>query len=105
MVRERRLLSEELGPADSEAGLANVRGRVSVPGGCVGILLGYTLTIPTDDRKLLKPAPTSPFLCLELTQICAYLFFFSSTFLVVYVVSCVFVKQCKMPLAGDERNH
>ena len=36
---------QELGAVDSEAGLANVRGRVSVPGGFVGISLEYTLAL------------------------------------------------------------
>ena len=44
-VRERQLLSEELGPVDPEARLADVRGWVSIPCGCVGILLGYMLVI------------------------------------------------------------
>ena len=44
-VRDRRVLSEEVGPVDPEAGLANMRGWVSVPGGCVGISPGYTLAI------------------------------------------------------------
>ena len=45
MVRERRLLSEEWGPVNSEAKSANVRGWVSVLDGCVGISLWYTLAI------------------------------------------------------------
>ena len=44
-VREGWLLNEELGPVDIEAGWANVRGWVSVPGGCVGISAGYSLVI------------------------------------------------------------
>ena len=62
----------------------------------------HTCDNPQNDRKVSK---TSPFLCLELTQVHACLFFFSSTFSVVYIVSCVFVKQCEMFLVGDERNH
>ena len=34
---------------------------------------------------------------------CCLFFFFSSTLSVVYVVSYVFVKQCKILLVGDER--
>ena len=60
---------------------------------------------PQIHRKLQKWSQTSPFLHLELTQVRACLVFFSSTLSVVYVVSCVFVKQCEIPLAGDERNH
>ena len=45
LVRERRLLSEEQWPVDPEAWLANVWRWVSVPGGCLGISLGYTLAI------------------------------------------------------------
>ena len=101
-VRERRLL----GPVDPEAGLAKVRGWVSVTGGCVGISLEYTLT--TAHRCIesyTKVSQASPFLHLELTQVRDCLFFFSSTLSVVYVVSCVFVKQCEMPEWPDERNH
>ena len=52
-----------------------------------------------------KSAQTSLFLRLELTQVRACLFFFSSTLLVGYVVSCMFGNQCEMSLTGDERNH
>ena len=58
---------------------------------------------PQMHRKLQKSPQTSPFLILELTQVRACLFFFFSTLLVVYFVSCVFVKKCEIPLAGDER--
>ena len=91
-VRKRRLPSEELRPVNLEAWSANARGWVSVPGGCVGILLGYTLTISRCTENHTKVSQTSPFLRLELTQVRACLFFFSSTLSVVYVVSCMFVK-------------
>ena len=55
-------------------------------------------------RKPQKSAQTSPFLCLGLTQVRACLFFFLPLS-VVYVISCVFVKQCEMSPAGEERNH
>ena len=102
---EKWLLSKELGLVDPEAGLANVRGWVSVPGGCIGILLGYTLAIARSTENHTKVSQTSPFLHLELTQVRDRLFFFSFTLSVVYVMSCVFVKLCEMPQAGDERNH
>ena len=61
-VWERQMLSKELGPVDPEARMANVRGWVSVPGGCMGISLGYTLAIAhrcTDSyRKLPKLLPS-----------------------------------------------
>ena len=105
-VRKRRLISEELGPVDQEARLSNLRGWVSIPGGFEGISLEYTLAIAhkwciESYRKVLQASPS---LRLELTQVCVC-FFFSSTLSVVHVESCVFVKQCEMPLTGDERNH
>ena len=68
---------QELGPVDSEAGLANVRGWVSVPGGVVGILLEYTLALVhrcTENHA--KVSQNSPFLRLELNQVCGCLFSF-----------------------------
>ena len=82
-VRERRLLSEELGPVDSKPRTVNARGWVSVPGGCVGISLGYTLAIARCTENHTKVSQTSPFLHLELTKVRACLFFFSSTLSVV----------------------
>ena len=46
MVREKWLLSEKLGPVDSEARSANARGWVSVPGSCVGIFKYMLETAP-----------------------------------------------------------
>ena len=101
-VRERRLLNEELGPVDPEAGSASARGWVRVLGSCVGI---FEYTLATDRSiECWESDQTFPFLHLDLTQVRACLFF-SSTLSVVYVVSCMFVKQCEMPMAGDERNH
>ena len=72
-VTERRLL----GPMDPEAGLANVRGWVKVPGGFVGIPLDYTLTIAHRfTESYSKMSQNSPFLRLELTQIRVCLFSF-----------------------------
>ena len=52
-----------------------------------------------------KVSQTSPFLHLELTQVRVCLFvLFSSTHSVVYVVFCVSVKKCEIPLDRDERN-
>ena len=98
----------ELEPVDSEAGLANVRGWVNVPGGFVGISLEYTLALAhrcTDSYA--KVSQTSPFSLLDLGAypspcLCVL---FSSTISVVYVVFCVSVKKCEIPLAGDEKNH
>ena len=96
----------EVEPVDPKAGFVNVRGWVSVPGDCVGISFGYMLTIAhICTESYTKVSQTSPFLRLELTQIRACWFFFSSTLSVVYVVSCVFIKKCEIPQAGDERNH
>ena len=84
-VRERWLLSEELGPVDPEAGSASARGRVRVPGSCVGILFEYTIMSDTEiPEKVPKP---STFVRLELTQVRACLFFLPLS--VVYVVLCV----------------
>ena len=60
---------QELGLVDSEAGLANVRGWVSVPGGFVGISLEYTLALAHRcTESYAKVSQTSHFLRLELTQ-------------------------------------
>ena len=77
--RERRLLSEELGPVDPEAESASARGWVSVPGSYVGIFK-YTLVTDTEAQNLLR---------LELTQVCACLFFFSFTPSVAYLLCLV----------------
>ena len=71
------------------------RGRVSIPGSCVGIFK-YMLVTDTEAKNAKDVPKTPPFLCLGLTQIRACLFFFLPL-LVVYVVSCVFEKQCEMP--------
>ena len=92
--------SRPLGSVDPDARLANMRGWVSIPGDFLGISFKYTLAIA--HRKVLQ---ISPFLRLELTQARGYLFFFSSTHSVVFVVFCVSVKKCEIPLAEDERNH
>ena len=60
---------------------------------------------PQMHRSFTKVSQTSPFLLLELTQVRVCLFFFSSTPSIVYIVFCVFVKKCEIPLSGDERNH
>ena len=57
-VRERRLISEQLAPVDSEARSANARGWTCVPGGCVGISLGYTLVIARCTQKCHKRLPS-----------------------------------------------
>ena len=101
-VRERQLLSEEQGPVNSDAGLANVRGWISVPGGCAGISLGYTLVIV--HRKATESVKNFSLLALGANPRPCLFFFFSSTHSVVYIMSFVFVKQCEIPLAGDERN-
>ena len=68
---------QEQGPVDSEVGLANVRGWVSVPGGFVGISLEYTLVLALRcTESYTKLSQTSPFLRLELTQVRVYLFTF-----------------------------
>ena len=91
--------SQLLGPVNPEARLANVREWVSVPGGFVGILFEYTFTIVHRcTESYTKVSQTFLFLHLELTQVHDCLFLFSSTILVVYVVFCVFVKKCEMPV-------
>ena len=88
------------GCVDSEAGLANVRRWVSIPGDFVGISLKYTLALAhrwtESDAEV---SQTSPFLRLELTQACLFVLF-SSTLAIVYVVFCVSLKKCEIPLAG-----
>ena len=95
-VRKRRLI----GSVDPEAGLVNARGWMSQRSWwlCGNFAWIHTRDSPQKHRMLGK-CQTSPFLCLELTQVCS---FFSSTLSVVYVVS---VKKCEIPLAGGERNH
>ena len=56
-VRERLLLNEELVLVEAE--LTNVRGWVSVPGGCVGISLRYT-----DAQKATEKSPNFSLLAL-----------------------------------------
>ena len=71
-VRERRVL----GRVDPEAEMANVSRWVSIPGGCVGISLEYTLAIAHRcSENYTKVSQTSPFLCLELTQVRVCSFF------------------------------
>ena len=66
-----------LGSMDSEAGLANVRGWVSIPGGFVGISLEYTLVLAHRCTvSYTKVLQTSPFLRLELTRFLFFLFSF-----------------------------
>ena len=68
---------QKLRPVNSEAGLANVRRWVSVPGGFVGISLEYTLAIVHRcTQSYAKVSQTFPFLRLELTQVHVYLFSF-----------------------------
>ena len=98
MVRERGLLSEKLGPVDPEAGLANVRGWVRIPGGCVGISLGYTLVIARCTEIHRKLSQTSLFLRLELTQVhaCFFLLFFHPLGCVCCVL-CVYKAMWNAP--------
>ena len=100
-VRERRLLR----PVDPVAGLANVRGWFSIPSGCVGISLEYTLVIAHRSSAYLESVTNFSLLSLgaNLSPYLFVLFFFH--ILIVYVVPCVFVKKCEIPLTGDERNH
>ena len=102
-IKERWLPSEELGPMDPDTGLVSAKEWVSVPDSCVGIF-EYTLVTDTDAQNARKVPKTSPFLHSGLTQVRACLFCFLPLS-VVYVVSCVFVKQCEIPMVGDERNH
>ena len=96
------LLGDKLGPVDPEAGLANARGCVSVPGGCVVILLGYTLVIVHSKHH--KSVTNFSLLALgDNPSPCLFVLFFHLS--IVYVVSCVFVKKCEISLTGDERNH
>ena len=68
---------QEQRPVDSEAGLANVRGWVSVPGGFVGISLEYTLAIAHRcTESYTKVSKTSLFFRLELKQACVCLLSF-----------------------------
>ena len=81
---------QELEPVDSEVGLANVRGWVSVLDGFVEISLEYTLMLAHRcTENYAKVTQTSLFLHLELTQICVYLFSFLSILSCVCCVLCV----------------
>ena len=104
-VRERRLSSEELGLGDSEARLANARGWVSVTDGFVGISLGYTLVIATDTQKTIEKCQNFSLLALGANAGPYLLVLLSSTLDYICCVCCVFVKQCEIFKAGDERNH
>ena len=95
-VKNRRLLSEELGSVDPEAGLANVSQRS-------WWLCGNFARIHARDSPQ-KSVINFSLLALGANP-SSWLFVLCSTLSVVYVVSCVFVKQFEMPLAGDERNH
>ena len=86
------------------SGLANVKGWVGVPRGFVGISLEYTLAlVHRCTESYAKVTQTSPYLRLELTQVRVCLFSFLPPSR--YVVFCVSVKKCEIPLAGDEKNH
>ena len=65
---------QDLGPVDSEAGLASVRGWVSVPGSCVGIF-EYTLVTDTEAQNARKVSQTPT----SYAWSSWFLFFFSST--------------------------
>ena len=56
-------------------------------------------------RKLHKSVTNFSLLALGANPSPCLVVLFSSTLSVVYVVFCVSVKKCKIPLAGDERNH
>ena len=51
-VRERQLLKKDQRPVDQEARSPSARGRVIVPGYCVGISSGDTLAIATECREV-----------------------------------------------------
>ena len=76
--RQNRAVSrreQELGACGLRAGLANVRGWVSVLDGFVGISLEYALAIAHRCREsYTKVLQTSPFLHMELTQVHACFF-------------------------------
>ena len=102
-VRERRLLSEELGPVDPKARSGRARAWASVSGSCVGIFVWVHARDRHRSTECRKSAKNFS-LRLGLTQVRACLFF-CLLLLVVYVVSYVFVKQCEMPPARDEMGH
>ena len=97
---------QELGPVDSEARLANMRGWVSVPGGFVrNVARIYAHDSSQMHRKLHKSVTNFSLLALGANPslwLFVLLFFDLS---IVYVVFCVFVKKCEILLARDERNH
>ena len=67
----------------------NVRGRVSVPCGFVGISLEYTLALAHRcTESYARVSQNSPFLRLELTQVCVCFLFFHPLGCVCYVL-CV----------------
>ena len=88
-----------------KAGLADVRGWVSVPYGFVGISLEYTLALAHRCTECYKSITNFSLLALGANPSPRLFVLFSSTFSVVYVVFWVSVKKCEKPLVGDERNH
>ena len=96
---------QELEPVDSMAGLTNVRGWVSILGDFVEISLEYTLALAHRCTECSESVTNFPLLVLGANPSQCLLVLFSSTLSVVYVVFCVSVKKCEIPLAGDEKNH
>ena len=91
-----------LGPVDSEAGLANVRGWVCTPDDFGGISIKNTLALAHRCTECLESITNfalgaNPSQCLFVP--------FPSTLSVVCDMFCVSIKKCEIPLAGDERNH
>ena len=96
-VRERRLLSKELGPVDSEVRSANVRGCVSVPAGCMGISPRYTPAISTDTQKTTEGCQNLSLLVLWAKPGLCLFVLLSSTLGYTFCVCWVFVKHVKCP--------
>ena len=102
MDREGWLLSEELGPVDSEAGSASARECQRSWWLCRNLARIHARDSQMQ-RKPHKSVTDFSLLALEenLNQ-CLFVFLF---FHPLGSVCCVFVKQCEMPLTGYVRNH
>ena len=87
--KSREEIRRLLGPVDPEAGLANLRGEVSIPGDCVGVSLEYTLAIAHRSTDCWESVTNFSLLALgaNLSPLLFVLFFF-------HPVGCVYCVLC-----------
>ena len=86
-----RYWSEELGFVDPEAGSANTRGWVSVPGSCVG---NFVRVDAGDSHRMPKKGQT--FSLRPNLSLCLFVLLFS-TLSYICDICCIFVKHMKCP--------